>query len=166
MLRCVLLFATLWTVAHQVPLSLGLSQQEYWSGCHSSSRRTFWPRDQTRVSCVSCIACRWILYHCTTRETHNLFRWLHNKFLLEFSIEKKKSLLTPWQHLYIYHLLCRFWIVLLEKTLQSLLDSKEIKPVSPKGNKTWIFIGKTDAEAGSSNTLATWCEEPTHWKRC
>ena len=40
-----------------------------------------------------------------------------------------------------------FWIVLLEKTLQSPLDSKEIKPVNPKGNQPWIFIGRTDAEA-------------------
>ena len=51
------LFATLWTVARQAPLSMGFSRQEYWSGLlfpspGGSSR----PRDQTRVSCVSCIA--------------------------------------------------------------------------------------------------------------
>ena len=40
-----------------------------------------------------------------------------------------------------------FWTVVLEKTLQSPLDCKEIKPVSPKGNQSWIFIGRTDAEA-------------------
>ena len=39
-----------------------------------------------------------------------------------------------------------FWTVVLEKTLQSSLDCKEIKPVNPKGSKTWIFIGRTDAE--------------------
>ena len=39
-----------------------------------------------------------------------------------------------------------FWIVVLEKTLESPLDSK-IKPVNPKGNQTWVFIGRTDAEA-------------------
>ena len=39
-----------------------------------------------------------------------------------------------------------FWIVL-EKTLESPLDSKEIKQVHPKGNQSWIFIGRTDAEA-------------------
>ena len=38
-------------------------------------------------------------------------------------------------------------IVVLEKTLESPLDSKEIKPVNPKGNQPWIFVGKTDAEA-------------------
>ena len=47
-----------------------------------------------------------------------------------------------------------FWIVMLEKTLENPLDCKEIKPVNPKGNQFWIFIGRT-----------TWCKEPTHWKR-
>ena len=40
-----------------------------------------------------------------------------------------------------------FWTVALEKTLESPLDCKEIKPVHPKGNQSWIFIGRTDAEA-------------------
>ena len=40
-----------------------------------------------------------------------------------------------------------FWTVLLEKTLESPLDCKEIKPVNSKGNQSWIFIGRTDAEA-------------------
>ena len=40
-----------------------------------------------------------------------------------------------------------FWTVVLKKTLESPLDSKEIKPINPKGNQSWIFIGRTDAEA-------------------
>ena len=40
-----------------------------------------------------------------------------------------------------------FWTVVLEKTLESLLNCKEIKPVNPKRNQSWIFIGRTDAEA-------------------
>ena len=40
-----------------------------------------------------------------------------------------------------------FWTVVLEKTLESPLDCKEIQPVLPKGNQSWIFIGRTDAEA-------------------
>ena len=51
---------------------------------------------------------------------------------------------------------------LLEKTLESPVDCKEIQPVHPKGNQSWIVIGRTD---WSSNTLASWCEEPTHWER-
>ena len=40
-----------------------------------------------------------------------------------------------------------FWTMVLEKTLESPLDCKEIQPVHPKGNQSWIFIGRTDAEA-------------------
>jgi len=57
-----------------------------------------------------------------------------------------------------------FWTVVLEKTLESPLDCKEIKPVHPKGNQSWIFSGRTDAEA-EAPILATQCEELTHWKR-
>ena len=57
-----------------------------------------------------------------------------------------------------------FWIVVLEKTLESLLDSQEIKPVNAKGNQPWTFIGRTDAEAPILCD-AMWCEELTHWKR-
>ena len=52
-----------------------------------------------------------------------------------------------------------FWTVMLENTLVSPLDCKEIKPVNPKGNQSWIFIRRTDAET-ETNTLATWCKEP------
>ena len=55
-----------------------------------------------------------------------------------------------------------FLTVVLEKTLASPLDCKEIQPVHPKGDQSWVFIGRTDVEA---NTLATWCEELTHLKR-
>ena len=40
-----------------------------------------------------------------------------------------------------------FWIVVLEETLESPLDYTEIQPVRPKGNQSWIFIGRTDAKA-------------------
>ena len=60
---------------------------------------------------------------------------------------------------------CCFWTAVLEKTLESPLDCKEIKPVNPKGNQPCIFIGRTDCWSRTSNTLATWWEEATHWKR-
>ena len=53
----------------------------------------------------------------------------------------------------------RFWTVVLEKTLESPLDCKEIKPVNPKRNQSWVFIGRTYAEAKTAILLATWCEE-------
>ena len=54
------------------------------------------------------------------------------------------------------------WIVVLEKTLESPLDSKEIKLVNPKGNQPWIFIGKTDAEA---EALILWPPDVRSWLR-
>ena len=57
-----------------------------------------------------------------------------------------------------------FWTVVLEKTLESPLDCKEIQLINPKGNQSWIFIEMTWCWSWSSNTLATWCEELTHWK--
>ena len=53
-----------------------------------------------------------------------------------------------------------FWTVVLEKTLESPLDCKEIKPVNPKGNKSWIFIRKTDVEA---ETPILWPPDVKNW---
>ena len=58
-----------------------------------------------------------------------------------------------------------FWTVVLEKTLESPLDCKEIQPVHPKGNQSLNSHWKDWCCSWSSNTLATWCEELTHWKR-
>ena len=54
----------------------------------------------------------------------------------------------------------RFSTVVLEKTLESPLDSKEIKPVHPKGNQSWIFIKKTDTEA---ETPILWPPDVKSW---
>ena len=53
-----------------------------------------------------------------------------------------------------------FWNVMLEKTLESPVDCKEIKPVNPKGNKSWIFIGRADAEA---ETPIIWPPDAKIW---
>ena len=53
-----------------------------------------------------------------------------------------------------------FWTVMLEKTLESSLDYKEIKPVNPKGNQSWVFIGRTDAEA---ETPILWTPDAKSW---
>ena len=55
--------------------------------------------------------------------------------------------------------------MVLEKTLESPLDCEEIQPVHPKGDQSWIFVGRTDAEAETPNTLAIWCEELTYLRR-
>ena len=53
-----------------------------------------------------------------------------------------------------------FWTVMLEKTLQSCSAWKEIQPIHPKGNKSWIFIGRTDAEA---ETPILWLPDAKNW---
>ena len=53
-----------------------------------------------------------------------------------------------------------FWTVVLEKTLESPLDNKEIQPVHPKGNQSWIFIGRTAAEA---ETPLLWPPDVKSW---
>ena len=59
-----------------------------------------------------------------------------------------------------------FWTVVLENTLESPLDCKEIQPVHPKGNQSWIFIGRTDAEAETPNAK-NWLiwKRPWCWER-
>ena len=53
-----------------------------------------------------------------------------------------------------------FWAVVLEKTLESSLDCKEIKPVNPKGNQPWLFTGRTDTEA---EALILWLPDVKNW---
>ena len=72
-------------------------------------------------------------------------------------------------HVWMWELDCKesgapknwcFWTVVLEKTLESPLDCKEIKPVNPKGNPSWIFIGRTDAKA---ETPILWPADVKNW---
>ena len=53
-----------------------------------------------------------------------------------------------------------FWTVVLEKTLESPLDCKEIKAVHPKGNQSWVFTGRTDVEA---ETSILWPPDSKNW---
>ena len=56
-----------------------------------------------------------------------------------------------------------FWTVVLEKTLESPLDCKEIQPVHPTGNQPWIFTGRTDPE---TETLILWPPDAKNWLIC
>ena len=55
---------------------------------------------------------------------------------------------------------CCFWTVLLEKTLESHLDCKEVPPVHPKGDQSWVFIGRTDVEP---ETPVLWPPDERSW---
>ena len=86
-----------------------------------------------------------------------------------------KAIFFSSSHVWMWELACKeswapknwyFWTVVLEKALESPLDCQEIQPVHPKGNQSWIFTGRTDAEAEARiNILATWCKELIHGKR-
>ena len=95
----------------------------------SFSRGSSQPRDQTRVSCIG--GRRFNLW--ATREAHSLSSSHVQMWVLD---HKEDWVLKNW----------RYRTVVLEKTLESPLSRKETKPVNPKGNKSWLFIGKTDAE--------------------
>ena len=68
--------------------------------------------------------------------------WIDQNILASFFIASLNFLTNPIQ----YQPNTAIQTVELEKTLESSLDSKEVKPVHPKGNQPWIFIGRTDAE--------------------
>ena len=122
----------------------------------SFSRGSSWPRDRTRVSCVA------------------------DRFFTNWAIGKPRSFPVdkgPSGQSYDFssgrvwmwdldHKVgwvpknwC-FWTVVLRKTLESPLDCKAIEPVNPKGNQSWIFIGRTDAKA---ETPIFWPPDAKNW---
>ena len=76
-------------------------------------------------------------------------------------------------HVWIWELDCEerwvlknwcFWTVVLEKTRESPLDNKEIQPVHPKGNRSWVFIGRIDVEAETPIFLSSDAKSWLIWK--
>ena len=100
------------------------------------SRESSWPRDQTQVSCIA---------------GRRFTVWATREALWIWELEYKESWMPKnW---------C-FWTVVLEKTLASPLDCKEIQLVHPKGNQSWVFIGRTDAKA---ETPVLWPPHAKSW---
>ena len=120
------LLVTSWTVAYQASPSMGFSRQEYWSGLPLPSPMTNLDNIlkssditlPTKFHLVKAMVFPIVMYGCDS--------WTVKK------LSTKELLL---------------WTVVLEKTLESPLHCKEIKTINPKGNQSWIFIGRTDPEA-------------------
>ena len=103
----------------------------------------------------------------------NLDRVLKSKNItLPIKVWIVKAMAFSGSHLWMWELDCKeswtpknwcFWNMVLEKTLESPLDCKEIKQVNPEGNQSWIFIGRSDAEA-EAPILWPLCKELTLWK--
>ena len=95
---------------------------------------------------------------------NNIYYWdlMHKRILIFFSNLYLLLLTIPLQgtwRFYCNSTVC-FWTVVLEKTLESPLNCKEIQPVHPKGNQSGIFTGRADAEA---ETLILWPPDVKNW---
>ena len=86
-----------------------------------------------------------------------------HKIQLKIGIHLNTCLLIMWELDYEESWVPKnwcFWTVVLEKILESPLDCKEIQPVHPKGNQSWMFIGRSDAEA---ETPILWPPDAKNW---
>ena len=143
-LSCVWLFATPWAVAYQASPSMGFSRQEYWSGLPFPSPGDLPdPGIELRYPALEADALtsepqRIKIHHFADKGLYSQSYGFSSSHIQMWELDNKKGWdLKNW---------C-LWTVVLERTPESPLDSKEIKPVNPKGNQCWIFNGRTDAEA-------------------
>ena len=106
------------------------------------------------------------------RTEEKFFILIKNIYTTKTNKQKKNLLLTP--YLIVKYRIPFYqdgwegrqkYLLLICIQIESPFGCKEIKPIIPKGNQLWIFIGRTDCWSWSSNTLATWLKEPTYWKR-
>ena len=116
---------------------MGFSRQECWSGLPFTS-----PVNHVLSELSTTTRLSWVVLHGTAHSFTELDK------AMTHVISKESWVPKNW---------C-FWTVVLEKTLESPLDCKEIQPVNPKGNQSWIFIGRTDAEA-----LILWPPDVKSW---
>jgi len=120
---CIQLLATPWTAAYQAPPSMGFSRQEYWSGVPLPSPRRHIKKQR---------------HHFANKGLYSQSYGFSSSHVKMWDLDHKEGWAPKNWFL---------WTVVLEKTLESSLDCKEIKSVNSKGNQPWIFTGRTDAEA-------------------
>ena len=96
----------------------------------------------------------WLLGRKARTNIHSILKSRHITLLTK--VHLVQAMVLPSSHVWVWEMNHKegwalknwcSWAVVLEKTLESLLDSKEMKPVNPKWNQSWIFIGRTNAEA-------------------
>ena len=166
---CIWLFETLWTTAYQAPLSMRFPRQEYRSGLpHSLPGDLLHPGIKFRSLTLQVDSLTLSHWGSPDKPRQHIKKQSHH-FPTKVHIVKVTAFPGV---MYGYE----NWTIRKVEELMILncgagkdswesLGHKEIKLVNPKGNKSWIFIGKTVTETRSSNSLATWREELTHWKR-
>ena len=146
--------ATPWTAAFQAPPSMGFSRQEYWSGVPLPS-----PNAPNNIPSIPSQK----NYDQPRQHIKKHRHYFANKVPSSQSYGFSSSHVWMWELDYkeswVQKNWCS-WTVVLEKTLESPLDSKVIQPVNPKGNQSWIFIPRTDAEA---ETPILWPPDAKSW---
>ena len=159
-------FVTPWTVAHQTPLSMGFPRKKYWNGLSFPSSGDL--LDPGIEPTSPALTGRFstteppgkFLEDCRVFEI-SVVNWYgyYQPQSYDFSSSHKQMWELDHKEDWVLKNWC-FQIVVWEKTLESSLDSKEIKPVNPKGYQPWIFIGRTDAEA---ETPVLWPFDAKSW---
>ena len=128
------LSVTLWTVAHQAPLSMGFSRQAYWSGLALPSPKKRLQLEKKGMT-----------------KLDNILK--SRDVTVPMKIHLVKAMVYPLCHVWMWKLdykeswppkIWCFWTVVLENTLEGHLDYKETQPLHPKGNQAWIYIGRTN----------------------
>ena len=173
------LLVTPWTAAYQAPPSMGFSRQEYWSGLPLPSPiYNIYINKKSNSPVLSSVVLTALLFHiilCIIMQSICILfyiwpNWQHIKKQRHYFANKglsSQSYGFVSSHVCMWKSDCKeswapknwwFWTVVLEKILENLLDCKEIKPLSPKGNQSWIFIGRTDAE-----TPILWPPDAKNW---
>ena len=122
--------------AHQVPLSLGFSRQEHWSGLPFPSPRQYIKKQR---------------HYFANKSPSSQGYGFSSSHLWMWELDYKETwVLKNWS----------FWTVVLDKTFENPLDYKEIQPVHPKADQSWVFIGRTHVEA---ETLILWPHDVKGW---
>ena len=133
-------------LAYQAPPPMGFSRQKYWSGVPLPSLPVLCSR--FLLSILYIVVC---IHQSQFSNLWALFPFAPGGHVRMWKLDHKESRMPKnW---------C-FWSVVLEKTLESRLHSKDIKPVNCKENQSWIFIGRTDAEA---ETAILWPPDGKSW---
>ena len=159
-------FVTPWTVTHQALLSMGFPRKKYWNGLPYPSSGDLLDLGTELTS--PALTGRFftteptgkLLEHCRVFDI-SVVNWCC--YYQPQNYDFSNSHIQMWELGHKEGWVLKNWcfqIVVWEKTLESSLDSKEIKPANPKGYQLWIFIGRTDAEA---KTPVLWPLDANSW---
>ena len=150
-LSCVQLFATHWTIAHQAPLFMEFSRQEYWSGLTFSISRDLYNPGIQHISCIS----RQILYHCSTWEAQHTFNRSFKKNYWDIKDRRKERLKNFINvNIFIYLL----WSM--RQRLETKNSSYYIIKVCPMSVATvFITTGLVNSSTGNTRIAGVVCGE-------